>query len=60
MAFLDRSDSGKPKGVETYRTSSGRVMVEPPRGSTLKKGEVRKAVQSVKESRSGAVVKRSR
>ncbi|MET4682969.1 hypothetical protein [Brevundimonas faecalis] len=54
MAFTDRTTrAAPPKGVETYRTASGRVLVEPPRGSTLKKGEVRKAVQAVKEHRAG-------
>lgn len=60
MAFLDRTDTIKPKGVETYRTASGRVMVEPPRGSALKKAEVRKAVRSVMQQRLDPLAKTSR
>lgn len=60
MAFVDRTDSSKPRGVETYRTASGRVMIEPPRGSTLKKAEVRKVVRSVMQQRLDALAKTSR
>jgi hypothetical protein len=60
MAFLDRTDTLKPKGVETYRTASGRVMVEPVRGSTLKRAEVRKVVQSVMQQRLDPLGKTSR
>lgn len=60
MAFTDRSTSARPKGVETYRTASGRFMVEPPRGSNLKNGEVKDAVKSAKQRRSGDVGKTAR
>lgn len=59
MSYVDRNDQ-RPRGIETYRSKDGRVMAEPPRGSTLKKGEVRKAAATTRDVRTGDSGPRSR